>query len=115
MKFIVAGIIMLALSFFVLNLRADGMTLAVISMLIVTAGEMLSMPFMNTFWTSRTTPANRGQYAGLYTAAWSVAQVIGPFTGGQIAQHLGYYTLWWIVGGTAMVCAAGFHWLRSNH
>ncbi len=115
MKFIVAGIIMLALSFFVLNLEADGMTIAVISMLIVTVGEMLSMPFMNTFWTSRTTPANRGQYAGLYTAAWSVAQVIGPFTGGQIAQHLGYYTLWWIVGGTAMICAAGFHWLRSNH
>ena len=73
---------------------------------------MLSMPFMNSFWINRTDHNNRGQYAGLYTAAWSIAQVLGPFAGGQIAQRLGFVTLWWTIGLTSALCAAGFKWLQ---
>lgn len=114
MRFIVAGVLLCSCSFMILNLFPGGMALAVTATLIVTAGEMISMPFMNTFWTSRTNNSNRGQYAGLYTAAWSVAQVIGPYTGGQVAQHWGYTTLWWCIGFTGLLCAAGFNWLRLN-
>ena len=112
MRFIVVGTLLCAFSFVVLNLFPGGFTLALLSTIIVTIGEMLSMPFMNTFWTSRTNQHNRGQYAGLYTAAWSVAQVIGPYSGGQIAQRLGYSSLWWLIGGIGTICAAGFNWLR---
>jgi predicted MFS family arabinose efflux permease len=115
MRFIVAGIVLLSLSFVIFNIFPGGLALAVVSMLLVTVGEMLSMPFMNSFWTRRTTAGNRGQYAGLYTAAWSIAQVIGPYTGGQIAQHFSYYILWWVVGIMGLVCAAGFNWLSKNH
>lgn len=114
MRFIVGGILLISLSFVIFNIMPGELSVAVLSTLIITAGEMLSMPFMNTFWTSRTNKHNRGQYAGLYTAAWSVAQVIGPFAGGLIAEHLGYDALWWAVGSTAIVCAAGFRWLDRN-
>jgi predicted MFS family arabinose efflux permease len=114
MAHIVNGTLLCALSFAVFSILPGALGLAVFSTIIVTAGEMLSMPFMNTFWTSRTNAHNRGQYAGLYTAAWSIAQIIGPYTGGQIAQHFGYYTLWWAVGGTGVVCAAGFKWLNMK-
>ncbi len=114
MRYIFFGTLLCALSFLVFNFLPGELSLAIISTIIVTAGEMMSMPFMNTFWISRTNMENRGQYAGLYSAAWSISQVIGPYAGGQIAQHQGYYTLWWAVGGTGIVCAAGFKWLHKK-
>ena len=70
------------------------------------------MPFMNTFMITRTTPANRGQYAGLYTVAWSVAQVLGPYTGTQIADRFGFRVLWWFVGCIGIATAVGFKYLQ---
>jgi MFS family permease len=81
-------------------------------MFLMTAGEISAMPFMNSFWISRTRPANRGQYAGLYTIAWSTAQVIGPTGGAVIAEHAGFNVLWWVVGGMCLLAAIGFRRLR---
>lgn len=114
MRFIVIGVLLVALSFIMFNLLPGAMRLAIMSTLVITLGEMMAMPFMNTFWTSRTTTANRGQYAGLFTAAWSIAQVVGPFAGGQIADKYGFHALWWAVGATALICAMGFAWLDSK-
>ena len=86
--------------------------LAVISMLVMTLGEMLAIPFMNSFMISRTDTGNRGQYAGLYTAAWSIAQVLGPFSGTQMAEHLGYTVLWWVISGVGIITALGFRWMQ---
>jgi predicted MFS family arabinose efflux permease len=114
MNLIVIGTLLCALSFVVFNILPGAFSLAIISTLLVTAGEMLSMPFMNTYWTSRTNAGNRGQYAGLFSVAWSIAQVIGPYSGGQVAQHYGYHALWWAVGVTGLICAAGFRWLHTK-
>jgi predicted MFS family arabinose efflux permease len=83
-------------------------------MAVLTMGEMFAMPFMNTFWTSRSADHNRGQYAALYTMAWSIAQTGGPFFGAQIAEHAGFAVLWWVLGGTLFATAAGFLWLQKR-
>ena len=51
---------------------------------------MIAMPFMNSFYIGRSTEGNRGQYAALYTMAWSAAQVIGSSSGTQIVQATGF-------------------------
>lgn len=112
LQYIIPGVLITGSSFIIFNLFPGGGGLAISSMLLVTLGEMLAMPFMNSYWISRTTASNRGQYAGLYTIAWSVAQVLGPATGSQIAEHYGFRTLWWVVGTFSIVCAAGFKWLQ---
>lgn len=112
LHYIVIGVLLSGLSFVVFNIVPGAESLAILSTFICTLGEMLSMPFMNSFWISRTDATNRGQYAGLYTAAWSIAQVIGPFLGGQTAQHYGFNVLWWGVGGLSIICAAGFKWMQ---
>ncbi len=89
--------------------------MALASVIIITLGEMLSMPFMNSYWISRTDANNRGQYAGLYTVAWSAAQILGPYTGSQVVQYLGFSTLWWCIGGVSVVTFAGFKWLQINN
>ena len=111
LQFITFGVFLCAMSFLVYNIFPAGILLAILSMLLMTAGEMLSMPFMNSFMISRTDTGNRGQYAGLYTVAWSVAQVIGPFSGTQIAERFGYTTLWWVIGGVSVTTALGFKWM----
>jgi predicted MFS family arabinose efflux permease len=110
LQFIPYGTLLVALSFIVFNIMPGGLTVAIISMLLLTAGEIFSMPFMNTYWISRTNDANRGQYAGLFTVAWASAQVSGPPAGAFFADKFGFTALWWLIGGIAVLVAAGY-WL----
>ena len=110
--YIVYGVCFVGLAYLLLNLLPLSVYTAYFCMVIMTAGEISAMPFMNSFWISRTKPDNRGQYAGLYTIAWSTAQVIGPAGGAEIAQHAGFRALWWIVGGVCVLAAVGFRRLR---
>lgn len=112
LTFVFLGILFISIAFLCFNLLPSGWLVGLIFTLFITVGEMLSMPFMNVFMISRTTESNRGQYAGLYTVAWSVAQVIGPYTGTQIVDHQGFTTLWWVVSAMAMLTVLGFRYLK---
>ncbi len=115
MQYIIAGCFANSLGY--LFLLAHGLTpfaLAMACMVMMTMGEMLAMPFMNTIIMRRSNAFNRGQYAAGYTLSWSTAQVIGPGGGAFIAQHGGYPTLWIIMIALCLLCAAGFHWLATH-
>jgi predicted MFS family arabinose efflux permease len=111
--YIVCGTCLVGSSYFLLDILPLCIFTVFFCMLLTTVGEILSMPFLNSFWISRTTSANRGQYAGLYTIAWSTAQVIGPAGGAELAQHAGFRALWWVVGAVCLLAAFGFGWLRQ--
>ena len=112
--FISFGVLLTGSAFIIYNIMPGTLVVAVVATLVITAGEMLSMPFMNSFMISRTNAHNRGQYAGLYTAGWSIAQVIGPFTGTQIAERYGFALLWWLLGCIGVAAALGFKWLEHK-
>lgn len=114
LQYIMAGTLMIAFSFLMFNIFPGAAWLAIASMLFMTLGEMLAMPFMNTYWISRTVDENRGQYAALFSVAWSTAQVLGPGTGAQIADQFGFRILWWVIGGICVVSALGFRWLQGK-
>ena len=101
MQFISYGLFLTCLSFLVYIFLPVPMTTALISVILVTMGEIFAMPFMNNYWTGRASSHNRGQYAGYYTMAWSFAQVLGPTGGTWIAGHWGFNSLWWI---SAIIC-----------
>lgn len=69
---------------------------------------------MNSHAMSRTNAHNRGQYAGLFTMAWAVAQVLGPAAGSQIAYNFGFPVMWWIMGGIFIVASMGFSYLKKR-
>lgn len=114
LQYITVGTFLTGLSFVLFNIFPAGLGIAIVATLVITAGEMLSMPFMNSFWIGRTKENNRGQYAGLYTVAWSSAQILGPGLGAQVAQYASFTTLWWIVGGISVIVTAGFYWLYTR-
>ena len=111
--YIAYGTCLVGAAYFLLNILPLSVYTAYFCMFLTTAGEIMALPFMNSFWISRTSPSNRGQYAGLYTIAWSTAQVIGPAGGAEIAQHVGFRFLWWLVGGVCLLAGIGFRRLRQ--
>ena len=116
LHFISVGVILIGIAYLMLNLPGINKSiLAIIIMLLFTFGEILSMPFMNSYFISRTLPHNRGQYAALFTVAWASAQAIGPIIGGLVAENYGYNILWFAIAVVCMAIAF-LYWLlhRKN-
>ncbi len=115
LNYICIGSLIIGTGFVLLNFLPASPYSALVILVFITLGEMLAMPFMNSFWIMRTNPANRGQYAAMYTIAWSTAQIISPLIGGQVVTYSGYYALWWITGGMCLCASLGFMMLfRKN-
>jgi predicted MFS family arabinose efflux permease len=106
--YITIGVMLVGLSFLLLNIPVAAVAVAISMIVMITFGEILSMPFMNSYWIARTKPSNRGQYAALYTMAWSAAQTLGPMGGAQLAEHAGFNVLWWAVGGLSIIASLSF-------
>jgi predicted MFS family arabinose efflux permease len=108
------GVLAVGIGYLLLDVLPLSVSIAYVCMIVSTMGEMLAMPFLNSWWIGRTSRSNRGRYAGLYTIAWSTAQVIGPTGGAAIAQRAGFTVLWWVVGAICLVAAVAFRFLRQT-
>jgi predicted MFS family arabinose efflux permease len=106
--FIRTGVLLVGLSYAMLNIFPASGWAALLSIIIITIGEILSMPFMNSFWIKRTTETNRGQYAAMYTIAWSIAQIAGPTLGSQVVQQFSYVALLWVLFCICLLASLGF-------
>src|SRR6266487_4685996 len=95
--FIRSGILFVGFGYALTNLLPASAWSAILCVSIITIGEILSLPFMNSFWIKRTSETNRGQYAAMYTIAWSVGQIAAPTLGSQVVQNINYTTLWWLL------------------
>ena len=112
--YIVIGVLTMAAAYLLLAIVPASHLIALVIILLITMGEIFAMPFMNSYWTSRSNEMNRGQYAGLYTIAWSIAHTTGPLAGGIIAGAFGYNTLWWSVAGVCLSAALVFYYLHKK-
>lgn len=113
--YISTGAFLIGLSFLVLNLPLAGLSIALLAMIIITFGEMLMFPFVNTFWVSRSNEYNRGQYAALFTMSFALGQVLAPAFGSQIVQRSGYTALWYVVFGLCIVSSVGFYNFKKHY
>lgn len=112
--YIVVGVLTMAAAYLLLAVIPATHIIALVIILLITMGEIFAMPFMNSYWTSRSNEMNRGQYAGLYTIAWSIAHTTGPLAGGMVANAYGYTTLWWSVAGVCICSAFGYYYLHKK-
>lgn len=112
--FIRLGLVFISTGFLLINVLPHFFVSACLIILLITAGEVLSLPFMNSYWLSRTRANNRGRYAALYTMAWSTANIIAPTMGSQAAQHIGFNFLWGLVGAIALIVSGGFWVLQKK-
>jgi predicted MFS family arabinose efflux permease len=107
LRYIYKGIILVGAGFVLLNFLPPAYYSAYIILLFITLGEMLSMPFMNSFWIMRTNAHNRGEYAALYSMGWSEASIMSPIIGGQVITYVSFNLLWWITGAICLSASMG--------
>lgn len=112
--YIARGLVFCALAFASLLLPGDAALVSLLMIVLISIGEILAMPFMNTFWAIRSNEKNRGQYAALYTIAWSLAQTTGPLLATQLVEATNFNVLFYALAGIMVFAAAGFYWLRKR-
>jgi predicted MFS family arabinose efflux permease len=111
--YMMLGAFLIGFAFLILNISSV-IHIALISMIVITFGEMLLFPFMNNFWVNRSTENTRGQYAALYTMSFSLAIVLAPTIASQIAARAGFATLWIVDFILCIFAAGGFYLLKKR-
>lgn len=110
---IAGGVLVLGLSFVLLNLTQH-LAILVVAMLLLSVAEILAMPFMATITVERSGLANRGSYMGLYTISYAAAHVVAPYLGTTLAATYGFATLWWCTGALSVVTAVGLYFVVQH-
>ncbi|GAA0553284.1 MFS transporter [Chitinophaga japonensis] len=113
MYYIISGVIATAAGYLLLIMPGMApMLMAVGSVVFITMGEMMALPFINAVIMRRSADHNRGKYAAAYALAWSVAQVAGPGGGALITAQHGYSVLWGLLIALCLVSAVAFRLLN---
>lgn len=112
--FISCGTFLTALSFFSLLIDGNAKLITLMMILLITLGEIIAMPFMNTFWIRRTNANNRGQYAALYTIAWGIGQTSGPFLCSLLVDFTNFNVLFIVLGCLLSIASIGFYKLGDH-
>jgi predicted MFS family arabinose efflux permease len=111
--FSTAGTFICALAFLSLLLPIEAKLLVLLMIILITIGEIISMPFMNTYWTMRTTDKNRGSYAAMYTMAWGIGQSTGPYVCSHLVELTSFNVMFITLGSVMFLAAIGFWKLNS--
>jgi MFS family permease len=79
-----------------------------ISMVILTIGEMLIIPTATTLTANLAPPDMRGRYMGVYSLTWGIAFGVGPVIGGVLNDHVAPAAIWYGTLVLGLMGAAGF-------
>lgn len=111
LQFITRGVLLAGLGYLSFNIFPPVAAVGLLFILLFTAGEMLSIPFMNAFFVHRSSDHNRGQYAGLYTMAFSISSICAPTLGAFMVDSFGFSAWWYCAAALCMSTGVGFYFL----
>jgi predicted MFS family arabinose efflux permease len=93
---------MMTFSFYVL-LWDTFAGILIISMILMTFGEIFIFPFSNSFALSRAPKGHEGKYMALFTMSFSLAHIGSSKTGMDLIAYFGYKTNWIVMGTFGLV------------
>lgn len=112
MKIITWSLGLLAMSYAILN-ATSWSGILIISMLLITLGEMLAFPFTNNFAMNRAPSGNEGRYLALYSMAFSCAHIFSAKTGMEVIARFGFIANWFLMGTLGLLAVLLMLWLRK--
>jgi predicted MFS family arabinose efflux permease len=112
LKIILWGCVLMSISFYLLLINTWAGIL-VISIIIITFGEMFIFPFSNSFALSRAPKGHEGRYMALFTMSFSLAHIASSKTGLELIGHFGYQTNWFVMGTLGILSVLGCIWLQK--
>lgn len=86
----------------------------VISMIILTAGELILQPTAMSVVAKLSPPDQRGRYMGLYSLTMGAARGIGPLIGGLLNDYIAPAAIWYGAMVMAIVSAVIFIWMQRD-
>jgi predicted MFS family arabinose efflux permease len=86
--------------------------LVVVSMAVITLGEMLVFPLATAMAASRAGPGREGRYLGWHITMFSVAIVVGPIVGSQL-YAVNPHWVWHAGSVVGALALPGFYWLAK--
>jgi MFS family permease len=93
---------MMTFSFFVL-LYDTFAGILIISMILMTFGEIFIFPFSNSFALSRAPKGHEGRYMAFFTMSFSLAHIGSSKTGMDLIAHFGYQFNWIVMGSLGLI------------
>ncbi|RLE15932.1 MAG: hypothetical protein DRJ08_03195 [Acidobacteria bacterium] len=93
LRMVTIGILLFVLGFSLLPFGNSGV-FAALTVVLWTAGEILSFPQFSAMVALRAGENRRGRYMGFYSLSFSIALVLGPAIGGIVYEKLGAIPLW---------------------
>lgn len=82
--------------------------LFVVSVVVVTIGEMLVVPTSQTLAANFAPEEMRGRYMGIFGVTWAIPATIGPAAAGLIIDNYNPNLLWYIGGALCLVSAMSY-------
>ncbi|MBJ7879393.1 MFS transporter [Gelidibacter salicanalis] len=92
----VFGLILICISFLFLIID-PWLGFVIISMILLTFGEMIVFPFSNSFALDRAKRGLKGEYMALYSIAFSIAHIFAHNVGFHLIDALGFHKTWIIM------------------
>ncbi|MGY5340634.1 MDR family MFS transporter [Levilactobacillus spicheri] len=106
---IYAGTLVFVLSFLILVFAKSYATF-VITMIILTVGEMTGFPGIPAWIDSLAGNNDKGKYQGIYNMAISFGRAVGPLYGGLLIEYGSYRSLFWSVTTIMLLSLAAVVW-----
>ncbi len=85
-----------------------GFTAFLLSMVVLTVGEMIIIPTATALTANLAPPDMRGRYMGVYALTWGVGFGVGPVVGGLLNDHVAPVAIWYSGFIMALAAAAMF-------
>jgi MFS family permease len=111
MLMMAAGSALYAIGFGMIGF-VSGFGLFAVAMIIITVGEMITVPVAQAL-VARFAPEDmRGRYMAVFGFTWTIPFAIGPLLAGLIMDNLNPDLVWYLSGLVGLFAVAGYLWLQ---
>jgi predicted MFS family arabinose efflux permease len=111
-KIILCGALLMTSGFFFL-LIYNSIFVLIISIILITLGQILLFSFSNTFAFSRAVNGHEGKYMAFYAMSFSAAQILSPKVGLTVIENYNYFYNWLLMGIIGLI-GVSFYYLLDK-
>lgn len=113
-RYVIIGSFCVPVAFLILQLGGGIWLLSLLYIVVITLSEIYCMPFMMNYALSKPVKERQGQYSGLYSIAYGLANIAAPILGLGMADAFGFDVTFYFFILLGLITVAGFYYLYKK-